>query len=174
MSLTEKKNRVIMRINGQEYPIAGNETKEYLIRIGTFVDEKMQEVAKHNRQLSLSMAAVLTSINIADLYLKSQQENASLQKEKPLKNEDLFHVKNELEKKNKTLSQEKEHSRHLQQKLNEIRKENESKQVELKNLHEAFNKKDQELKKAKDVIEELQNQLYESQMQVVELQQKDK
>jgi len=172
--LAEKKNRVIMKINGQEYPIAGNETKEYLIRIGTFVDDKMQEIARHNRQLSLSMVAVLTSINIADLYLKSQQENASLQEKRPLKNEDLLQMKNELEKKSQSLNQEKEHTRNLQQKLNEVRKEDERKEDDLKKIQENLSKKDQELNKANTIIKELQDQLYESQLQVVELQQKDK
>ncbi len=172
--MAEKKNRVIMKINGQEYPIAANESKEYLIRIGTFVDDKMQEIAVHNRQLSLSMVAVLTSINIADLYLKSQQENTPLNEQKPLKNEDVHQMKSDLEKKSQSLSQEKEHSRNLQQKLSEARKENERKQGEMKKLQENLNKKDQELNKANGVIKELQDQLYESQLQVVELQQSDK
>ncbi len=172
--MAEKKNRVIMKINGQEYPIAANESKEYLIRIGTFVDDKMQEIAMYNRQLSLSMVAVLTSINIADLYLKLQQENTSLNEQKPLKNEDVHQMKSDLEKKSQSLSQEKEHSRNLQQKLSEARKEHERTQGEMKKLQENLNKKDQELSKANDVIKELQDQLYESQLQVVELQQSDK
>lgn len=172
--MADNKNRVIMKINGQEYPIAGRETKEYLIRIGTFVDEKMQEIARHHRELSLSMVAVLTSINIADLYLKLEQEKASLKEKRPLENDDILEMKKELNQKNKSLSQEKEHSRNLQQKLNDIRKEQDQNQAELKKLHKNMEDKNQELKKANEVIKELQDQLYESQLQVVELQQKNK
>ncbi|SDY32640.1 cell division protein ZapA [Tindallia californiensis] len=174
MSLADNRNRVILKINGQEYPIVGNESKEYLIRIGTFVDEKMQDVAKNNRQLSLSMVAVLTSINIADLYLKKEREKATSKEEPPLKNDDILHVQKELHQKNQSLNQEKEHSKALQNKLTLMRKKEEDTKKEVQEMQGKLTEKEDQLTKANEVIKELQDQLYESQLQVAELQKNKK
>ena len=77
----KQRNRVLVKINGQEYPIVGAEPKEYLLKVSSFVDDKMGVIAKSNENLSTSMIAVLTSINIADQYLKTKANFDELKKE---------------------------------------------------------------------------------------------
>ena len=76
----KQRNRVLVKINGQEYPIVGAEPKEYLLKVSSFVDDKMGVIAKSNENLSTSMIAVLTSINIADQYLKTKANFDELKK----------------------------------------------------------------------------------------------
>lgn len=61
-----EKNKVTVRIAGNEYVISGDESPEYIQKIALFVDRKLQEITRKNHLLSTSMASVLTSINFAD------------------------------------------------------------------------------------------------------------
>lgn len=67
------KNKVVVKIHGKEYNIVGVESEEYIQRVGLYIDKKMHEITKSNQKLSTAMAAVLTSLNIADDYFKCRQ-----------------------------------------------------------------------------------------------------
>ena len=45
----KQKNRVVVKINGQEYPIVGTEPKEYLLKVSSFVDDKMGTITESNK-----------------------------------------------------------------------------------------------------------------------------
>ncbi len=168
--MTDKKNRVLMRINGQEYPIAGTEPKEYLLRVGTYVDEKMLQISKLNRQLSLSQVAVLTSINMADELIKMKDAYNELEKSAPPTDHDVAALKNDLEQKTNSLQQEKDYTRNLQKRLNNLKEEQEKLRKFQQESLKQSNSKDEELKKAQQVIKDLQEQLYDNQVKVAELQ----
>lgn len=85
------KNRVQIRIAGKDYTLVGMESDEYIQKIGLYIDKKMNEVMRNNNSLSTSMAAVLTAINVADDFFKTQESESLLKKE-------LKHVTEELEK----------------------------------------------------------------------------
>ncbi len=170
--MADKKNRVLMRINGQEYPIAGIEPKEYLLRVGTYVDEKMLQISKLNRQLSLSQVAVLTSINMADELIKLKDVYHELEKSTPPTDQDVVALKSELEQKTNSLQQEKDYTRNLQKRLNNLKEEQEKLRKSQQESVKQFNSKDEELKKAQQVIKDLQEQLYDNQVKVAELQNK--
>ncbi len=61
-----EKNKVTVRIAGNEYVISGAASPDYIQKIALFVDKKLQEISRKNHLLSTSMASVLTSINLAD------------------------------------------------------------------------------------------------------------
>jgi cell division protein ZapA len=69
------KNRVEVRISGKEYTIIGNESDEYIQKIALYVDRKMSEITKSNNNLSTSMVAVLTAVNLADELYKLNEES---------------------------------------------------------------------------------------------------
>ena len=170
--MADKKNRVLMRINGQEYPIAGLEPKEYLIRVGTYVDEKMLEISRLNRQLSLSQVAVLTSINMADEMLKTRDAYEEMQRTTPPTDEQMTTVKKDLEQKTNSLQQEKEYTRNLQKRLNTLKEEQEKLRQSHQEAVKQLDVKEKELHKAQQVIKDLQEQLFDNQVKVVELQKK--
>lgn len=68
------KNRVEVRIAGKEYTIIGTENDEYIQKIALYVDRKMGEITKSNNNLSTSMVAVLTAVNLADELYKLNDE----------------------------------------------------------------------------------------------------
>lgn len=71
------KNKVTVRIAGRDYVLVGNESDEYIQKIGLYVDRRMNEILKENTTLSTSMAAVLVALNIADdLYKITEKDNA--------------------------------------------------------------------------------------------------
>lgn len=65
------KNRVIVKILGQEYSLVSDDTREHMQRISNIVDDKMRELYDNNKKMSTSMVAVLTALNMTDEYLKA-------------------------------------------------------------------------------------------------------
>lgn len=76
-----QKNKVEVRIGGKIYKLVGVDPDEYIQKIGLYVDKKMNEVQRVNTNLSTSMAAVLTALNVADDYVKSKESGLSLERE---------------------------------------------------------------------------------------------
>lgn len=71
-------NKVIVKIAGVEYPIAGDETKEYLEGLGTLVNTEVENVTKNSSGVNLTMATTLAAINIADKLLKNGNNNVAI------------------------------------------------------------------------------------------------
>lgn len=65
--------RVEVKINNVEYMLLTNEPEEYVQRVALLVNKRMQQIQEGNKHLSTAMAAVLTSINIADDLLKNEE-----------------------------------------------------------------------------------------------------
>ncbi len=61
-----EKNKVTVRIAGNEYVISGAASPEYIQKIALFVDKRLQEITRKNHLLSTSMASVLTAVNLTD------------------------------------------------------------------------------------------------------------
>ncbi len=73
------KNKVAVRIMGQEYIVCSEDSREFIQRVANYVDDKMREIKKKNSKLSTTFVSVLTALNVADDYFKLTDEN----KEKP-------------------------------------------------------------------------------------------
>ncbi|MCT4618913.1 MAG: cell division protein ZapA [Marinisporobacter sp.] len=168
------KNKVIVRIYGQEYTMVGNESKEYMQRVANFVDEKMIDIARNSKKLSTAMIAVLTCLNIADEYYKINQEIENVK-------EDALKPLQELEETRSQLAttiadfetREIEYKKRIEQ-LEEERRNNmknnecEILKKEIETLKEALSLKDTEIKKAKKENEELENKVFDSQIKYVQ------
>ncbi len=70
----DRKNRVNVRIYGEEYTMKGSASPEYMKRLAQYVDEKMGQVSKANSRLGVNKIAVLTAINMADELFRVRQE----------------------------------------------------------------------------------------------------
>ena len=69
-------NKVTVRIYGQEYTIAGEESRETIMKIADFVDSKMTEIGQGGG--STSGVAVLTALNITSDYFTLQEDTEKL------------------------------------------------------------------------------------------------
>lgn len=76
--MEEKRNTTVVRINNADYRIVSSADEEYVRHVAFYVDKKMRELTEHDKRLSTSMAAVLTSINIADEYMQIKEDNEKL------------------------------------------------------------------------------------------------
>ena len=65
-----QKIKTIVKIGGKEYTMTGTKSEEYIHRVAIYVDRKMSEIDNGNSNLSTTMLAVLTAVNIADEYLQ--------------------------------------------------------------------------------------------------------
>ncbi len=67
--------KTTVKINGQEYVLAGEESEEYMHEVAIYVDKKMSEIHRKYNKLSTSMVAVLAAVNIADELLKERRKS---------------------------------------------------------------------------------------------------
>ncbi len=75
------KNKIVVKIAGNEYNLCGGESVEYMQRVALYVDRKTMEIMRANHTLSTSMASVLTAVNVTDEMFKRTEQNETLQKE---------------------------------------------------------------------------------------------
>lgn len=64
-------NRVVMSICGEEYTFIADEAPSYMQKVGSYVDQKMEEVLR-SAKVGRTDAAVLTAANITDELFKAQ------------------------------------------------------------------------------------------------------
>lgn len=75
------KNKVEVRIHGQEYKLMSEDSHEYMQVIAKFLDNRMADIAKGNKKLSTAMVAVLAALNVADDYFKLKEAYEQLKLE---------------------------------------------------------------------------------------------
>lgn len=74
------RRKTTVRINRQEYVLAGDEPEEYMHEVAIYVDKKMSEISNKYNHLSTSMIAVLAAVNITDELLKERNLKPSAKK----------------------------------------------------------------------------------------------
>ncbi len=78
--MSEKKNKLVVRINGAEYTLTSAESREYMLGVADLVDRKMKQVTYGHPELSTAYSAVLTAVNIADDYIRLKRAEEALTK----------------------------------------------------------------------------------------------
>ena len=78
-------NRLSVKLDGQEYTIVSEESREYMLEISDEVNRRLADIKIQNNKLSTSMAALLVALNIADDLNRAQKKISELESE----NEDL-------------------------------------------------------------------------------------
>ncbi|VBB08767.1 cell division protein zapa [Lucifera butyrica] len=67
-----------MEIFGETYPVKGDVEAERILQAAALLDDKMKKIAKTNPLLSSARIAVLAALNIADEYLRLDQDYQQL------------------------------------------------------------------------------------------------
>lgn len=107
------RNKVCVRIAGNEYILCGGESAEYIQRVALYVDRKANEIMKANHTLSTSMASVLTAVNVADEMFKNKEQKESLQIELEQARKALQELKRDNEELTRQLQKTNEENRQL-------------------------------------------------------------
>ncbi|GAB1475192.1 hypothetical protein MASR2M70_00240 [Bacillota bacterium] len=67
----EERNKVQVKIYGQEFTISGELPREHIIKVADHVDRGMHQLAKELPSCPASSLAVLTAVNCADEYYRT-------------------------------------------------------------------------------------------------------
>lgn len=131
-----EKNKVAVRIAGNEYVITGSESPEYIQKIALFVDRKIQEITKRNHLLSTSMAAVLASINMAD---------------------EMFRIKEQYKETDRELSDLKTKHQELKEEAQRLKNENVKLKERESQLRIELTRRETELKEVRNTLNTISN-----------------
>ena len=88
-----EKNTLVVKICGQEYTIASDESREYMLGIADLVDRKMNEVMQFRPDLNTKMTAVLAALNMAEDYVRLERD-AEVWKQKAEKYDEMTRRQN--------------------------------------------------------------------------------
>jgi cell division protein ZapA len=104
------KNKVVVKILGQEYTLISDDSREHMQRISNLVDDKMRELYNSNKKMSTSMVAVLTALNMTDDYLKALDEQQAIIKRYENPKQEIDVLAEELLKVKETLTEREMHA----------------------------------------------------------------
>ena len=85
-------------IGGKVFTLSGYESEEYLQKVASYINNKVNEYGKADafRRLPLDTQNVLLQLNIADDYFKAKQQITLLEEELKNKEKELYDLKHEL------------------------------------------------------------------------------
>ncbi len=75
------KNRVSVKIYGQEYVLSGDKSRDHIMKVADYVNTKMYELAAEAEGIALSSLGVLTAVNVSDDYFDALGEANNLKRE---------------------------------------------------------------------------------------------
>ncbi|MCC0635918.1 MULTISPECIES: cell division protein ZapA [unclassified Clostridioides] len=159
-------NKVMVKIHGAEYPMVGDKSEKFMISIADFVDKEMDKITRQNPKLSLSVAAILTALNISDLLFECSDENERLIKANEELSKKVGSSNEELQLEIKslklTIAEKEAENRETEAKMKELIEIIENKKQEIFELSNTTEGSKAELDAYKNKIEELTAQLEES------------
>lgn len=193
----EEKNKVSVRIYGQEYKISGNAPREYILQLASYVDSKIIDIANNMKQFTAPMATVLAAVNIADEYFKAKSEAKSAESKMEryaleVKHKDRYlnelktsylQFKQETEKElqgmeamKQALSEKSKGVDDLNTDIQSFKEENETLREEMESLKQSIEQlqvdmkeKDIEMEKLQKENQELENIYFDTEMMNVQL-----
>jgi len=72
--------RVQVEICGETYTLKAELPREYIVTVAAYVDHRIRELMQRNPRLTLTKAAILAAINIADELHRLQESYEGLVK----------------------------------------------------------------------------------------------
>ena len=92
------KNETEVVIGGKTLTLSGYESEEYLQRVATYINNKINEFESMEafRRFPVDMKATLIQLNIADDYFKAKAQVEKLEKDIELKDREIYDLKHDL------------------------------------------------------------------------------
>lgn len=121
-------------IGGKVLTLSGYESEEYLQKVASYINNKLNEYNKVDsfRRQPMDKQSVLLQLNIADDYFKAKKQITILEEELQAKEKELYDLKHELISSQIKLESSEEQVRSLQQEINENAKKVVQLETELK------------------------------------------
>lgn len=154
-------NKVIVKINGSEYPMVGPKSEEHMLRVARYVDQEIRKITTANPKLSTSSASILSAINIADVFFECCDENEELLKENEELNKKVGtgeeELKLEMKKLEVSLQGKAKSEEDLKTKIDELNKLIEEQKSKISKLENDIQSKDKQIKEYKVEVDELED-----------------
>lgn len=121
-------------IGGKVLTLSGYESEEYLQKVASYINNKLNEYSKVDsfRRQPMDKQSVLLQLNIADDYFKAKKQISILEEELQTKEKELYDLKHELISAQIKLESSEEQVKTLQQDINENAKKVVQLETELK------------------------------------------
>lgn len=74
MTDSANKNRVVVTISGEDYPIAGVSDPSYISKVANIVDTRMKDVAQDNQAAARDRVAILAAMSIASELCETSEQ----------------------------------------------------------------------------------------------------
>lgn len=96
--MASSKNCTEVLIGKKVFKLSGFESEEYLQKVSTYLNHKMDECAASDgyRRQSAETRSILLALNIADDYFKVKRQGTSLEMEAEEKDKEIYDLKHEL------------------------------------------------------------------------------
>lgn len=122
-------------IGGKIFTLSGYESEEYLQKVASYINNKLDEYGKIDnfKKLPLDTQAVLLELNIADDYFKAKKQITLLEEDIQAKEKELYNLKHELIAAQIKLESTEKRVREMQLEINESGKKIVRLETELKN-----------------------------------------
>ncbi|WP_290459152.1 cell division protein ZapA [Romboutsia ilealis] len=152
-------NKVIVKINGSEYPMVGPKSEEHMLRVARYVDQEIRKITTANPKLSTSSASILSAINIADIFFECCDENEELLKENEELNKKVGtgeeELKLEMRKLELSLQNKVKSEQDLNTKIDKLNKLIEEQKSKISKLENDVQSKEKQIKDHKVEVDEL-------------------
>jgi len=121
-------------IGGKVLTLSGYESEEYLQKVASYINNKLNEYNKVDsfRRQPMDKQSVMIQLNIADDYFKAKKQISLLEEELQAKEKELYDLKHELISAQIKLESSEEQVKTLQQDINENAKKVVQLETELK------------------------------------------
>ncbi|WP_286316706.1 cell division protein ZapA [Romboutsia ilealis] len=154
-------NKVIVKINGSEYPMVGPKSEEHMLRVARYVDQEIRKITTANPKLSTSSASILSAINIADIFFECCDENEELLKENEELNKKVGtgeeELKLEMRKLELSLQNKVKSEQDLNTKIDKLNKLIEEQKSKISKLENDVQSKEKQIKDHKVEVDELKD-----------------
>ncbi|MCR4781904.1 MAG: cell division protein ZapA [Lachnospiraceae bacterium] len=110
-------------IGGKMYTMSGYEEEEYLQKVATYINHKLEEVEKLESysQLSSDMKNILLNLNLADDYFKAKERVLSNEAELKHKDQEIYNLKHELVSHQVNAEESEKEIQELKEEIQELR-----------------------------------------------------
>ena len=124
--MASSKNFTEVLIGGKVFNLGGFESEEYLQKVSTYLNHKIDECCSNDsyRKQSADTRSVLLALNIADDYFKAKKQGSSLESDIEAKDKEMYDLKHDLisvqiklENAEKAMDKLKEENKDLQMKI---------------------------------------------------------
>ena len=127
--MASSKNYTEVLIGGKVFTLSGFESEDYLQKVSTYLNHKIEECTSSDgyRKQSAEARSVLLALNIADDYFKAKKQGGALESDIEAKDKEMYDLKHELIsvqiKSEKALDKLKAENQELQMKIVQLETE---------------------------------------------------